>query len=66
MTPTVTTIAPLLDAAVGGRDCQRLRLDTIGGKMGTPLSFDRSMGFVDVAPHDPSPVPDTAFMELVL
>ena len=51
-----------------GRDCgyRRLRLDTIAGKMDAAVSLYRSMGFVDIPPCYPSPVPDTAYRELVL
>jgi ribosomal protein S18 acetylase RimI-like enzyme len=45
---------------------RRLRLDTIAGKMDAAVSLYRSMGFVDIPPYYPSPVPDTAYMELVL
>jgi ribosomal protein S18 acetylase RimI-like enzyme len=48
------------------RGYQRLRLDTIGGKMRQALSLYRSMGFVEIPPYYASPVPDTAYMELVL
>jgi putative acetyltransferase len=44
----------------------RLRLDTIGGKMRQALSLYRSMGFVEIPPYYASPIPDTAYMELVL
>ena len=51
-----------------GRDrgYQRLRLDTIAGKMRQAVSLYRSMGFVEIAPYYASPVPDTAYLELVL
>ncbi|WP_428664737.1 GNAT family N-acetyltransferase [Reyranella sp.] len=53
--------------AVGrGRGYRRLRLDTIGGKMRQALSLYRSMGFVEIPPYYASPIPDTAYMELVL
>jgi ribosomal protein S18 acetylase RimI-like enzyme len=45
---------------------RRLRLDTIAGKMDAAASLYRSMGFVDIPPYYPSPVPNTAYMELVL
>ncbi|RYZ38543.1 MAG: GNAT family N-acetyltransferase [Myxococcaceae bacterium] len=45
---------------------QRLRLDTIAEKMGAAVRLYRSMGFVDIPPYYPSPVPGTAYMELVL
>lgn len=48
------------------RGYRRLRLDTIGGKMVKALSLYRSMGFVDIPPYYASPIPDTAYMELVL
>jgi len=48
------------------RGYQRLRLDTISGKMRQALSLYRSMGFVEIPPYYASPVPDTAYMELVL
>jgi ribosomal protein S18 acetylase RimI-like enzyme len=48
------------------RGYRRLRLDTIAGKMQAAVKLYRSMGFVDIAPYYPSPVPDTAYMELVL
>ncbi|TMJ30679.1 MAG: GNAT family N-acetyltransferase [Alphaproteobacteria bacterium] len=56
------------DIVAIGRDrgYQRLRLDTIGGKMRQALSLYRSMGFVEIPPYYTSPIPDTAYLELVL
>ena len=48
------------------RGYQRLRLDTISGKMRQALSLYRSMGFVEIPPYYASPIPDTAYLELVL
>lgn len=48
------------------RGYQRLRLDTISGKMRQALSLYRSMGFVEIPAYYASPIPDTAYMELVL
>lgn len=45
---------------------RRLRLDTIAGRMGAAVALYRSMGFVAIAPYYASPIPDTAYMELVL
>jgi ribosomal protein S18 acetylase RimI-like enzyme len=45
---------------------RRLRLDTIAGKMAAAVKLYRSMGFVEIPPYYPSPIPDTAYMELVL
>ena len=45
---------------------RRLRLDTIAGKMDAAMKLYRSMGFIDIPPYYPSPVPNTVYMELVL
>lgn len=45
---------------------QRLRLDTIAGKMGAAIHLYRSLGFVEIPPYYPSPMPDTIYLELVL
>ena len=45
---------------------RRVRPDTIAGKMEAAMRLYRSMGFVDIPPYYPSPVPGTAYMELVL
>ncbi len=55
-----------LVAAARKRSYHRLRLDTISGKMQAAVKLYRSMGFVDNPPYYQSPVPDTAYMELVL
>ncbi len=60
------TLADEIVAAARARGYRRLRLDTISGKMQAAVKLYRSMGFVDIAPYYPSPVPDTAYMELVL
>jgi len=43
-----------------------LRLDTIAGKMAAAVKLYRSMGFVEIPPYYASPIPDTAYMELIL
>jgi putative acetyltransferase len=45
---------------------RRLRLDTIPGKMDAAIRLYRSLGFVEIPPYYPSPVPNTIYMELVL
>lgn len=45
---------------------RRLRLDTIGPKMEAAIQLYRTMGFAEIAPYYPSPVPGTVYMELVL
>jgi ribosomal protein S18 acetylase RimI-like enzyme len=47
------------------RGYRRLRLDTIGGKMQAAMKLYRTMGFVEIAPYYDSPIPGTAYMELV-
>jgi ribosomal protein S18 acetylase RimI-like enzyme len=53
-------------AAARARGYRRLRLDTIAGKMDAAVKLYRSMGFADIPPYYPSPIPDTAYMELIL
>jgi ribosomal protein S18 acetylase RimI-like enzyme len=45
---------------------RRLRLDTIGSQMEAAIKLYRTMGFTEIAPYYPSPVPGTVYMELVL
>lgn len=45
---------------------RRLRLDTIGPQMEAAIRLYRTMGFIEIAPYYPSPVPGTVYMELVL
>ena len=45
---------------------RRLRLDTIGPQMEAAIKLYRTMGFTEIAPYYPSPVPGTVYMELVL
>ncbi len=45
---------------------RRLRLDTIGPQMEPAIRLYRTMGFTEIAPYYPSPVPGTVYMELVL
>jgi putative acetyltransferase len=45
---------------------QRMRLDTIRGKMDRAIALYREMGFKEVPAYYPSPVRETLFMELAL
>src|SRR5215470_544995 len=45
---------------------QRMRLDTIPGRMDAAIALYRRLGFVEVAPYYDSPVKETLFMELRL
>lgn len=45
---------------------RRMRLDTIAATMDAAVRLYRSLGFVEIPPYYPSPVPGTAFMELVV
>jgi len=59
-------LAEAVVAAARARGYRRLRLDTITGKMDAAVKLYRSMGFAEIAPYYDSPVPGTAYMELVL
>ena len=60
------TLARRLVDAARAAGYRRLRLDTITGKMDAAVTLYRSMGFVEIPPYYPSPVPGTAYMELAL
>ena len=43
-----------------------IRLDTLPGKMDQAIAMYRSLGFKNIEPYYNNPVPDAAFMELLL
>jgi len=43
-----------------------IRLDTLPGKMDPAIAIYRSLGFKNIEPYYNNPVPDAAFMELLL
>jgi len=43
-----------------------IRLDTLPGKMDQAIAIYRSLGFKNIEPYYNNPVPDAAFMELLL
>jgi putative acetyltransferase len=45
---------------------ERIRLDTLPGKMDRAIAMYRVLGFKDIAPYYNNPVADAAFMELKL
>jgi putative acetyltransferase len=45
---------------------ERVRLDTIAGKMDAAVRLYASMGFVEISAYYPSEVPGTVYMELML
>jgi len=55
----------LIDEA-RSRGHRRLRLDTVDASMARALALYRALGFVEIAPYYPSPIPGTVFLELDL
>lgn len=45
---------------------KRMRLDTVQGVMDPAIHMYRQIGFREIPPYYPSPVPGTLFMELIL
>lgn len=45
---------------------ERMRLDTLPGKMDSAIALYTSLGFKEIKPYYPNPVPGAKFMELAL
>jgi len=52
--------------AARGIGYRRIRLDTLPGKMDQAIAMYHSLGFKNIEPYYKNPVPDAAFMELLL
>ena len=59
-------LAELILQEARGIGYERIRLDTLPGKMDQAIKMYRSLGFKDIAPYYHNPVKDAAFMELEL
>ena len=59
-------LAEKIIAEARGIGYQRMRLDTIQGKMDQAISLYRRLGFVEIAPYYETPVRETLFLELTL
>ena len=60
------TLTEHLIAAAKDLGYERLRLDTLPGKMDRAIAMYRSFGFQEIDPYCDNPVSDATFMELVL
>ena len=45
---------------------RKMRLDTIAGKMDNAIRLYRQLGFKEIAPYQPNPIPGALYMELEL
>jgi ribosomal protein S18 acetylase RimI-like enzyme len=59
-------LAELVLQEARGIGYERIRLDTLPGKMDQAIKMYRSLGFKDIAPYYHNPVKEAAFMELDL
>ncbi len=60
------TLTEKLIAEASSLGYQRIRLDTLPGKMEQAVALYRSLGFQEIAPYYQNPVAGASFMELVL
>ena len=49
-----------------GAEYRSMRLDTIAGTMDHAIALYRSMGFREIAPYYPNPIPNALYFELTL
>ena len=60
------TLAEAIIEAAREIGYDRMRLDTLPGKMDRAIAMYRSLGFREIEPYYQNPVEDAAFMELIL
>jgi ribosomal protein S18 acetylase RimI-like enzyme len=59
-------LAEAVIAAARAIGYQRMRLDTVADKMREAVGLYRALGFQEIAPYRPNPIPSALYMELSL
>ena len=59
-------LAEIIIDEAGKLGYRKMRLDTITGKMDNAIRLYRQLGFKEIAPYQPTPIPEALYMELEL